>query len=92
MIDPATSVWYLRNSNTGGAPDFAPFAFGVGTWQPLSGHWTAAAAQPSQPAVSGFDRSDLVSATLFLPAHGPGLGSDPAMASFAPFLTEGLFS
>src|SRR5262249_26130376 len=34
---PAT--WYLRNSNTPGAPDIAPFAYGAGGWAPHAGIW-----------------------------------------------------
>jgi hypothetical protein len=37
---PAT--WYLRNSNSSGAPDVAPFAYGAAGWQPQSGIWTFA--------------------------------------------------
>jgi parallel beta-helix repeat protein len=35
---PAT--WYLRNSNSAGAADIAPFAYGAGGWAPLAGVWT----------------------------------------------------
>jgi hypothetical protein len=35
---PAT--WYLRNSNTAGAPSIAPFAYGAGGWAPQAGVWT----------------------------------------------------
>jgi hypothetical protein len=34
---PAT--WYLRNSNSPGAPDFAPFAYGGAGWRPVVGDW-----------------------------------------------------
>src|SRR5205814_586016 len=40
---PGTATWYLRNSNTPGAPDIAPFAYGVGSWTPLAGDWDGAA-------------------------------------------------
>jgi hypothetical protein len=33
-------VWYLRNSNSTGAPDIGPFEFGAPTWTPLVGDWT----------------------------------------------------
>jgi hypothetical protein len=35
---PAT--WYLKNTIAPGAPDIAPFAYGVGTWVPVPGEWT----------------------------------------------------
>jgi len=35
---PAT--WYLRNSNSPGAPDIAPFQYGAAGWTPLAGVWT----------------------------------------------------
>ena len=34
---PAT--WYLRNSNSPGAPDIAPFAYGGPGWVPIVGDW-----------------------------------------------------
>jgi parallel beta-helix repeat protein len=34
---PAT--WYLRNSNSPGAPDIAPFAYGAANWKPVVGDW-----------------------------------------------------
>lgn len=38
-VDPSTETWYLRNSNSPGAPDIAPFTFGAPGWVPLSGDW-----------------------------------------------------
>jgi hypothetical protein len=38
VLDPA-GKWYLRNSNSGGAPDVPAFAFGAGSWQPVAGDW-----------------------------------------------------
>src|SRR5262249_11958458 len=35
---PAT--WYLRNSNSPGAPSYAPFAYGTAACQPVAGDWT----------------------------------------------------
>jgi hypothetical protein len=35
-------LWYLRNSNTPGAPDMAPFPFGLPGWTPLTGAWGGA--------------------------------------------------
>jgi hypothetical protein len=40
---PAT--WYLRNTNSPGAPDIAPFAYGATGWQPVAGAW----AGPGRP-------------------------------------------
>ena len=37
---PAT--WYLRNSNSAGAPDIAPFAYGAAGWKPVVGDWKGA--------------------------------------------------
>jgi hypothetical protein len=39
VVNPATAVWYLRNSNGPGAPDIAPFAYGGAGWSPLAGDW-----------------------------------------------------
>jgi hypothetical protein len=39
MFDPATGTWYLKNSNSAGAPDFAPFAYGAPGWAPVVGDW-----------------------------------------------------
>src|SRR5262249_47522628 len=36
----APATWYLRNSNSAGAPDIAPFAYGAGGWAPQAGIWT----------------------------------------------------
>src|SRR5262249_59463687 len=46
VVDPtglnnaAYLVWYLRNSNSAGGPDFQPFAFGLVGWIPVVGDWT----------------------------------------------------
>jgi hypothetical protein len=37
--DPINLVWYLRNQNSSGAADFAPFAFGLRGWVPVAGDW-----------------------------------------------------
>jgi hypothetical protein len=45
VVDPTGStdagnlVWYLRNSNSAGAPDIAPFSYGPRGWTPISGDW-----------------------------------------------------
>jgi hypothetical protein len=38
--DPNFAVWYLKNSNSPGAPDMAPFAYGMRSWIPVVGDWT----------------------------------------------------
>jgi hypothetical protein len=38
VVDPS-SYWYLRGTNTGGAPDIGPFAYGAPGWVPLAGDW-----------------------------------------------------
>jgi hypothetical protein len=39
VVDPAAN-WYLRSSNSAGAPDVAtPFPFGLPAWTPLGGDW-----------------------------------------------------
>jgi hypothetical protein len=46
VIDPAgqfgqtPATWYLRNSNSAGAPDIAPFSYGGIGWVPVAGIWT----------------------------------------------------
>jgi hypothetical protein len=32
-------TWYLRNSNSAGAPDFTPFPYGGIGWKPVVGDW-----------------------------------------------------
>jgi hypothetical protein len=39
VFNPATATWYLKNSNTAGAPDITPFAYGGGGWIPVAGDW-----------------------------------------------------
>jgi hypothetical protein len=41
VVNPTTEVWYLRNSNTPGAPDITPFAYGGAGWNVVAGDWTA---------------------------------------------------
>jgi hypothetical protein len=41
-IDPS-GVWHLKNFTDFFAPDLAPFAYGLGSWTPLVGHWLIAA-------------------------------------------------
>jgi hypothetical protein len=38
VFDPA-GIWYIRNSNSAGAPSIPPFNYGMGIWTPLAGNW-----------------------------------------------------
>ncbi|MCC6421037.1 MAG: hypothetical protein IT429_22600, partial [Gemmataceae bacterium] len=35
----AAATWYLKNSNSPGAPDYGPFAYGAAGWRPVVGDW-----------------------------------------------------
>ena len=37
--NPAGLTWYLRNTNSAGAPDIAPFVYGAQSWFPVAGDW-----------------------------------------------------
>jgi hypothetical protein len=37
--DPGTATWYLRNTNSAGFPDVAPFRYGAPGWLPVVGDW-----------------------------------------------------
>ncbi len=39
VFDGSKGTWYVRYSNSSGAPDIAPFAYGGANWTPLSGDW-----------------------------------------------------
>jgi uncharacterized delta-60 repeat protein len=39
QFDPATGTWYLRNSNSGGAPTGGQFQYGGVGWIPVVGDW-----------------------------------------------------
>jgi hypothetical protein len=51
VVDP-NGGWCLRTSNSGGAPDIAPFLYRLGDWTPLAGAWssTTQAALAAGPA------------------------------------------
>jgi hypothetical protein len=36
---PSNATWYLRNSNSPGAPDITPFAYGASYMKPVVGDW-----------------------------------------------------
>jgi hypothetical protein len=38
-FDPGTATWYLRNSNSAGAPDAGTFSFGAPGWVGVAGDW-----------------------------------------------------
>ncbi len=39
VFNYADETWYLKNSNSPGAPDIAPFQYGGFGWDGLTGHW-----------------------------------------------------
>jgi hypothetical protein len=39
VFDPTTATWYLRDSNSAGAPNIAPFQYGAPGWAPVVGDW-----------------------------------------------------
>lgn len=39
VVNPATETWYLRNSNSAGAPSFTPFNYGAPGWGAVVGDW-----------------------------------------------------
>jgi glucose/arabinose dehydrogenase len=39
VFDPRTAIWYLRTSNSAGAPDAGQFAYGGPGWLPVAGDW-----------------------------------------------------
>jgi hypothetical protein len=57
--NPDSAVWYLRNSNSAGAPDIAPFAYGLRSWIPVVGDWTGS-------GHSGIGMYDPATATWYL--------------------------
>jgi uncharacterized delta-60 repeat protein len=38
VVDPSTMTWYLRNSDSAGAPDYV-FSYGAAGWTPVVGDW-----------------------------------------------------
>jgi hypothetical protein len=40
MFDPTTATWYLRTSNSAGAPDAGTFSYGAPGWLPVVGDWS----------------------------------------------------
>jgi V8-like Glu-specific endopeptidase len=40
VFDPATATWYLRGSNTAGAPDAGRFTYGAPGWVSVVGDWS----------------------------------------------------
>jgi hypothetical protein len=42
VVEPSANgfaTWYLRNSNSAGAPDITPFQYGLASWIPVIGDW-----------------------------------------------------
>ena len=56
-------AWLLRNSNTPGAPDVTPFAYGAPVWTPVAGHYIQAveplAADGEGPGATSLSTGDL---------------------------------
>jgi hypothetical protein len=46
VVDPVTETWYLRNTASAGAPDFAPFSYGGAGWRPVAGSWNGTGGAP----------------------------------------------
>jgi uncharacterized delta-60 repeat protein len=73
VFDPrGNGAWLLRDSNTAGAPDIAPFAYGAPTWVPLSGYshtapqalQAAGGAGPGAAAISTGDLNGVLQSAL----------------------------
>ncbi|CAN5572204.1 hypothetical protein BH10PLA2_BH10PLA2_07850 [soil metagenome] len=39
VVNPGNGTWFLRNSNSSGAPSFTPFNFGAPGWGSVVGNW-----------------------------------------------------
>jgi hypothetical protein len=66
MVNTSSLTWYLRNSNSPGAPDTPPFPYGLGGWKPVVGDWNG----DGQATVGAFDPS---TATWYLRnSNSPG--------------------
>lgn len=39
VVDPSSETWYLRNSNSSGAPDTPQFSYGAPGWGVVAGSW-----------------------------------------------------
>src|SRR5262249_24273809 len=46
-FDPVSATWYVRDSNSPGAPNVAPFAYGAPDWLPVPGDWHGERADPT---------------------------------------------
>jgi hypothetical protein len=58
-INPFGATWFLRNSNSSGAPDIAPFTYGLNGWIPVVGDWDG-------DGVDGIGMFDPATATWYL--------------------------
>src|SRR5262249_982225 len=66
VFDPLTATWYLRDSNSPGAPSTAPFAYGAPGWVALAGDWDG-------DGVATLGVFDPATATWYLKnSNGPG--------------------
>src|SRR5262249_55527351 len=73
-IDPNNLVWYLRNSNSAGAPDLGPFDFGSRGWIPVVGDWTGS-------GTTGIGAFDPQTATWYL-RNSPSPGAPDFVFQF----------
>jgi hypothetical protein len=74
---PTEATWFLRNSNSPGAPDFGPFEFGLVGWIPVIGDWDG-------DGVDTIGIFDPATATWYLRnSNSPGAVDFPAF-SFGP--------
>jgi hypothetical protein len=87
--NPNFAVWYLKNSNSPGAPDMAPFVYGMRSWIPIVGDWTGS----GYTGIGAFDPSSAMwyqrnsagtGATDFTPFAYGGVGWQPVPGNYSP--------
>ena len=65
-VDPSTETWYLRQSQSPGAPTITPFRYGAPGWAPVVGNWNG-------DGQTGIGAVDLTTMTWYLRNEdGPG--------------------
>lgn len=78
VFAPQSATWYLRNSNSAGAPDVAPFAYGMAGFVPTPGDWNG----DGIDTVGAFDPAGAV--WYLRDSNSPGAPSVPAFAYGVP--------
>ena len=68
-FDPTTATWYLRNENSAGGEDIAPFQYGAPGWTPITGDWNG-------DGVTTIGVVDPTSATWYLRNENSAGGAD----------------